>query len=386
VPLDILMVAGEASADLHGASLVRELRELQPEAHFFGVGGQQLVAEGMEVCIPAERLNVVGGADWADKVADVLRAYRSLKQEITRRRPAVAVLLDLPDFNLRLARFLKRQGIPVVYYISPQVWAWRKYRVNAIRRRVDRMLVVFPFEKKFYDKHGVKAEFVGHPLLEQVSRRSKYRAQPEVLAAPRIALLPGSRPSELRYHAPLLRELAVALKKLYPNCELRVPVASTLTVEEVDSHFAGAPVEVLGGDSRQTIEWADIAAVASGTATLETAIIGTPFCLFYRMSRSTSWVIRHLIRYRRFFGMPNLLHGKEVVREFLHDKATVHAILRECRWMIEDERYRVALADQLAACRTLLGDPGASRRAALSIFSVVRKTSLSEATLVPASV
>ncbi len=384
--LDILMVAGEASADLHGASLVRELRALQPTARFFGVGGQQLTAEGMEICIPADRLNVVGGADWADKVADVLRAYRSLKQEIARRRPAVAVLLDLPDFNLRLARFLKRQGIPVVYYISPQVWAWRKYRVNAIRRRVDRMLVVFPFEKTFYDANGVSAEFVGHPVLEQVQRRAQYRTQAEVEAAPRIALLPGSRPSELRHHAGLLRELAVRLKVLYPQSEIRVPVASTLSVEEVDLHFAGAPVEVLGGDSRQTLEWADIAAVASGTATLETAIIGTPFCLFYRMSPSTAWVIRHLIRYRRFFGMPNLLHGKEVVREFLHEKATAEALLSECRWMIEDERYRLGLADQLAACRSLLGDPGASARAASSIVQLLRQLPFNEAALVPAPV
>jgi lipid-A-disaccharide synthase len=383
---DILIVAGEASADMLGSQLVRELKELLPEARFYGVGGKRLAEAGMEIFLPAERLNIVGGSDWLDKLFDVLRDYRSLKHETVRRRPALAVLLDLPDFNLRLARHLKKQGVPVVYYISPQVWAWRGYRVKKIQDTVDRMLVVFPFEKKFYDAHGVSCHFVGHPLIEQIERRTRYRPQAEVLEAPRIAVLPGSRPSELRLHAELLRETTHRLKAIYPGVELRVPIASTLTLAQAKQTLGDLPVEWVEGDSRETLRWADVALVASGTATLETAILGTPFCLFYRMSASTTWIIRHLIRYKRFFGMPNLLHGKEVVREFLHDAATPEALVREARWLIEDERYRRGVADQLSECRNLLGEPGASRRAALQVQQVLQARPPAEAHLVPAAV
>lgn len=369
--VDILIVAGEASADLHGAHLVQALKRLCPDARFFGVGGKKLSSLGVEVCVPAERLNVVGGADWFDKIVDVLKAYRELKKEVARRQPAIAILLDLPDFNLRLARYLKRLGIPVAYYISPQVWAWRRYRTRTIRRTVDRMLVVFPFEKAFYEKQQIQTEFVGHPLLDHIVPRTVYRPQGEVVSAPRVALLPGSRTSELRNHASVLNGLATLLRAQYPGIEIRIPVASTLDEKVLREFFPDPRLQIVSGDSRQTIVWADIAAVASGTATLETAVLGTPFCLFYKMSQSTVWVIRYLIRYRRFFGMPNLLHGREVVREFLHEQATATGLFRECRQMIENEAYRRQITVEVSACRTLLGNPGASERAAHIIFKML---------------
>ena len=383
---EILIVAGEASADMHAAHLVQELKSLIPDAQYFGVGGRALAAEGMEILIPSSDLNVVGLADWREKLASVFAKFKALKKETSRRKPVLAVLLDLPDFNLKLSKHLKKIGVPVVYYISPQVWAWRRYRVRTIRKNIERMLVLFPFEKAFYEAHGVDAHFVGHPILENVESRTAHRSQDEVVRAPRIALLPGSRTSELRNHCEILKRLATGLKELYPDAQLRVPVASTLPWADVIAAFANSPITVTEQDSRETMRWADIAVVASGTATLETAIVGTPFCLFYKMSRTTAWLIKNVVRYRRFFGMPNLLHGREVVREFLHENATADALLQECRSLIGDERYRHKMAEDLAQCRSLLGEPGASRRAALQIHQVLRAQPARKASLVSAPV
>lgn len=380
----ILIIAGEASADLHGADLLKALREKLPAARFFGVGGRALAAAGLEVIVPADALNVVGVADWLDRAPTVLGAYRRVKKEAIQRRPDAAILLDLPDFNLRLSKHLKRQGIPVIYYISPQIWAWRKYRVKIIQKNIDKMLVVFPFEKAFYDRHGVDAEFVGHPLLDQVQTRSNYRNAESIQREPRIALLPGSRPSELRHHAELITQVARRLLDAYPWATLRVPVASTLTASQLRGFFPDPRIEVVEGDSRETLHWADVALVASGTATLETAMIGTPFALFYRLSPSTAWVVRHLIRYERFFGMPNLLHGKEVAREFLQEAATPDALYREAVRLIEEAPYREQVARDLRECRSLLGDSGAGRRAAETVLKVLRSQPIRGGSFVPA--
>ncbi len=380
---DILIVAGEASADLHGAHLLKELKALIPDARFFGVGGESLQKEGLEIVVRAERLNVVGGTDWFDRISDVLAAYREVKREVDRRAPRLAILLDLPDFNLKLARHLKRRGTRVVYYISPQVWAWRKYRVRTISRCVDKMLVLFPFEKQFYDQAGIDATFVGHPVLDQMQRRKSYREQADILQNPRVAVLPGSRPSELKSHAELLRGFGSAIRTAYPTVELRVPVASTVSIDAIRALLPEL-YWTFNSNSSETLRWADVAVVASGTATLETALLGTPFCLFYKLSRSTAWIIRNIIRYRRFFGMPNLLHGKEVVREFLQAAATPEALLSECKSLIENEGYRNEVAVNLAHCWELLGAPGASQRAAREVCRVWNERPLVEGVLVHA--
>lgn len=380
----IMIIAGEASADLHGADLLKALRAKLPSARFFGVGGRALAAEGLEVIVPADALNVVGVADWLDRAPTVLGAYRRMKKEALQRRPDAAILLDLPDFNLRLSKHLKRHGIPVIYYISPQIWAWRKYRVRTIQKNIDRMLVVFPFEKAFYESHGVSAEFVGHPLLDQVRPREGYRDAESIQREPRIALLPGSRPSELRHHAELINQVARKLLDAYPWATVRIPVASTLTESQVRSYFPDTRIEVVEGDSRDTIQWADVALVASGTATLETAMIGTPFALFYRLSPSTEWVVRRLIRYERFFGMPNLLHGKEVAREFLHDAATPDALFQEAVRLIEEAPYRDRVIRDLRQCRALLGESGAGGRAAENVLRVLKSRPMRGGSFVPA--
>ncbi len=367
----LLIVAGEASADAHAAAFLKDLRAQCPDVEAFGVGDVELEREGMEVLLEARRLNIVGVFDWLDRAHEVARDYRRFTMDVRDRRPDAAVLLDLPDFNLMVAKQLKAQGIPVVYYISPQVWAWRKYRLRKIRRLVDKMLVVFPFERDFYQGHGIPVEFVGHPLLDRVPAREAYRTQKEVLAAPRIALLPGSRRTELEHHGELLRETHRRLAARFPTAQFRVPAASTLSADAV-SEALGVPAEP--GHFHEILAWADVAAVCSGTATLETALVGTPFSLFYRMGPVTSFLIRTLKLYGGFFGMPNLLHRREVVKEFLLDRATPENLVAETARLVEDEAYRAEVTRALRTCRSLLGDTGASGRVANEVAAVLRRS------------
>jgi lipid-A-disaccharide synthase len=371
-PLELLLVAGEASADLHAAALLRELKIICPYVHCYGVGGPDLAASGMEIMVPAENLGVVGVSDWFNKAGKVIQAYFDLRRSIRTRRPDAAVLIDLPDFNLLIARHLKAQGVPVFYYIPPQVWAWRGYRVKKIRRYFDQVLVLFPFEKTFFESKGVPVTWVGHPLLETLSPRENYRAQNEIASNPRIALLPGSRDSEVRFHVPILDSLVSSLESKYPNAVFRVPVAKTLNLSGVREAFSRRDrIEFIPGDSVAILKWADVGVVASGTATLEAALAGLPFCLFYKVSASSAWLFQRFVRYQGAIGMPNVLAGREVVREFFQAKATPEALFSECTRLIADPLYRNSMVQDLSVCRRNLGDVGASRKAALRISGLL---------------
>lgn len=374
---NLFMVAGEASADMHAAALLKELKKKHPGLHVSGVGGAALLSEGINLLLNSEKLNVVGISDWWDRIGEVLGGYKKVSHYIQNNPPDFAVLLDLPDFNLRLAKKLKRLGVPVIYYISPQVWAWRKYRIQQIKRDVDLMLVVFPFEKEFYDRHGVPVVFVGHPLLEAIQPRRQFRNQAEILSSPRIAVLPGSRRSEVRYHAPILNDLCAKLRTEYPNVEIKLPVAHTLSLDFVKEHIHEPCVELTSTQSHEVIAWADVAVVASGTATLETALIGTPFSLFYKVSKTSAWIYRNVMSYRGFIGMPNLLHQKEVIREFFQDSATSQNIFEETNNLLKNEQYRNKQVSALSICRQKLGVTGANERAAEIIhqFLVTHKKS-----------
>ena len=369
----LFMVAGEASADMHAATLLIELKKLNPDLHCLGVGGPMLRGLGMETILDSERLNVVGISDWLDRASEVLGGYRKVINSLKSNPPDYAVLIDLPDFNLRVAKHLKRLGVPVVYYISPQVWAWRKYRIKQIKRDVDLMLVVFPFEKEFYAREGLNVEFVGHPLLESIRGRESFRSQSEIFNSPRIALLPGSRKSEVRFHGPILKELAAEIIQKYPGAEFRVPVATTLSDVFVKQYMDSKCLNFQSGNSHEVLGWADIAVVASGTATLETALVGTPFTLFYKVSKTSAWLYRNLMSYRGFIGMPNLLLQTEVVKEYFQDLANPKTLYSEVDHLIQDENYRTTQASLLVKCRNLLGDRGANQRAAQSIDTFWRK-------------
>lgn len=369
----VLMVAGEASADRAAAGLVSELRKLIPKPHIYGVGGKQLAKQGMDVVVPAEKLNVVGITDWFDKAKDVLVSYRKLSKAIEKQRPDIAVLVDLPDLNLRLAKKLKKMKVPVVYYISPQIWAWRKNRIKTIKDRVDEMLVVFPFEAEIYKAHGVPVQFVGHPLLDCLTPRKRYRDQAVIQKSPRIAILPGSRKSELRYHAPLLRELIKKIEQAYPQAQIQVPVADTLSKESVKERLKISDRQ-LSMNSWATLDWADFAIVASGTATLETALIGTPFCTFYKVSASSAWIFKKIIKYQGFIAMPNILLERQVVKEFFQESANADAIFSELIRLLNSGPARLNMVSALLTCRKILGESGANQEAAQRVFQRLPKS------------
>jgi lipid-A-disaccharide synthase len=272
--------------------------------------------------------------------------------------------LDLPDFNLRLARHLKQMGIPVYYFISPQVWAWRKSRVRRIRRDVDHMMVVFPFEREFYRDRGMAVEFVGHPLLDLIDSRKHFRSSSEIQAAPRIAVLPGSRESELRNHGELLSEVIPRIRKRFLQSQIRVPVASTLKRDFVARSLEGAGVEIAAESSWEVLRWADVALVASGTATLETALLGVPQCVFYRLSPSTEWILRNIVRYRGYFGMPNVLLHREAVPELVLQSARADGVFHAVERLILSRELREGITRDYEECRKLLQSGGALERVA----------------------
>ncbi len=365
--IKVMMVAGEASADIHAAALMRELKSIYGNLFVFGAGGKGLREQGARIDVTAESLSIVGITGWWDKLGGALRSFRLLVNLAKKEKPDAAILLDLPDFNLMLARRLKRLGVPVIYYISPQVWAWRRYRIRKIKKNVDKMLVLFPFEKEFYDRYGVSSEFVGHPLVEQIKPRDFPRCSSEVRQAPRIALLPGSRTNEIEHHGAILKEVVKLMRKEFPLAEFRVPVAPTLEKAFVESYLSEEATSFCEASAQETLRWADIAVVASGTATLETALVGTPFCLFYRVNAINAWIWRALAKYKGFIGMPNLLLGRQVVKEFFQELAQPSLIATECIRLLNDSDYRASVILSLKECRMGLGSEGASRHAAESV-------------------
>ena len=350
--VSIMIVAGEASGDKHGASLARALRELHPEVKFdlFGSGGDEMRRAGVETLVDARDVAIIGVPEVARAFGKLYRAYRTMLSVARSRRPSAVVLIDWPDFNMRLARKLHRAGFKIVYYVSPQVWAWRGYRVRALRRDVDRMLVILPFEEAYYRQAGVKAEYVGHPLARAVrataSRDEFCNAHGLDPGRPILALLPGSRHKEIHYHLPVMLDAAGQLRTLQlriegtsgrhskesavRNPQFIVPLASTVRPQDVEAIMRAAQnveVTVIERDTYNALSHAGFAIVASGTATVEAALAGTPMVIIYRGS-SLNWrLIRPLIHLDTF-GMVNLIAGGRIVPELMQTDATGENIAR----------------------------------------------------------
>ena len=296
MPDEILIVAAEASADLHAARALEELRKIRPGIRAFGVGGPCLRAAGLETLYPAEDLNVMGIAEVLPKIPRILAVLRGMREAAARRRPAVALLVDSPDFNLRLAKHLKRQGVKVVYYISPMIWAWRRGRARQIAKVVDRMLCILPFEERFYEGTGVSARFVGHPFAERTlpGDPASYRV---ALGLPAgritIALLPGSRSREIERIFPAMLEAAERIQERHPDVQFVVPVAITLREEALRpalARHATLDVRLVAGRADEVVGASDAALVKSGTSTLETALMQRPMVVVYKMAWLSYWV------------------------------------------------------------------------------------------------
>jgi lipid-A-disaccharide synthase len=366
---ELLIVAGEASADLHAARALEELRRLRPGVHAFGVGGARLREAGLEALAPAEDISVMGLAEVLPRIPRILGILRMLARTARERRPAAALLVDLPDFNLRLAAKLKKLGIPVVYYVSPMIWAWRQGRARKIARIVDRMLCILPFEERFYEGTGVSARFVGHPFAERPlpEPMETYRAALGLPAGrTTIAMMPGSRGPELKRLLPAMLDAAERIRAAHPDVQFVVPVAPTLRREALAPYLARHPaleVTVVDGQAEQAVGASDAALVKSGTSTLETALMLRPMVVVYKLSWLSYLVGRLLVRIAHF-ALVNILAGRGIVPELLQGQASGERMAAEVERLLTDRAARDTQVAALREVRASLGAPGAPERVA----------------------
>ncbi|MHB8055014.1 MAG: lipid-A-disaccharide synthase [Candidatus Aminicenantales bacterium] len=374
-PPAVLIVAGEKSGENYGAAVVRAFHALDPEAKFFGVGGTNMTAAGVEVLVPMEDLAVMGLAEIVGDIPRIRRILRRLEAEARVRRPAAAVLIDSPDFNLRLARRLKKIGIPVLYYISPTVWAWRKRRLKTIRAVVRKMLLIFPFEREIYARAGIPHRYVGHPLLERLHVRfsrgefvRKYGLDP---VRPIIALMPGSRKNEILRHIAILRETAARLKAE------RGAQFVLLQAGDLDPDFlprllsgTGADIRLLTTDAYEAVASSDIVLSACGTANLEAALLGTPLVAFYKISPLTYAVGRPFVRIKNY-SIVNILAGRRIVPELIQKRMTADALVRETGQILDNAGARREMMTVFARLRSDLGTERASENAARELAALL---------------
>ena len=379
----ILISAGEASGEFYGAKLMEALRcqvahrTPVPTLEFFGVGGDQMRAAGCNLVVDAREIAEVGIVEVVKHIPTIYRRFREVVREAERRRPDAAVLIDFPDFNLRLARELHKRGIPVIYYVSPQLWAWKQGRIERVRKYVRKMLVIFPFEERFYRERGIEVQFVGHPLSDlpspQISREqfaAEYKLDPR---REWIALLPGSRRGEVSRILPTLLEAA---QLLGPEYVYIVPVASTLDEGWVASFLRNraGPQIALTRDARASLLHARAAAVASGTSTLEAALIGTPFTMVYRVAPLTWSLGRRLVKVDRF-AMVNLIAERDVVPELVQAEFTPQRVCAELRQLMPEGTIRKSMTEDFNDVRRRLrpNGPGgnASERAAQAVLTLL---------------
>jgi len=366
------MVAAEASGDQHGAALVWALRERFPHLQVYGLGGDSMRAAGVETLFDVQALNVVGVVEILAKVPAGLRMAYRLLHEAVRRGTHVVVLIDAPGFNLTFARFAKRAGLSVVYYISPQIWAWGQHRVKRVARYVDKMLTLFPFEVPFYTAAGVDAEYVGHPLLDHLHHLPSAAQAAHSLGLnaqyPIVALLPGSRRQELHSLLPMMLAAFQRIQQRLPQAQGIIPVAPTLAMGEVQrllTHYP-IPMTVIQGQSQTALRAAHFALVTSGTATLEAGLIGTPMVVVYKMHPVTTWLARRVLCIP-YIGLVNIVAGRPLVPELLQEALcpqTLAALALHCLEHPEVARY---VRNELTLLRHTLGTGEGARRAAACV-------------------
>ncbi len=360
MPRDILISAGEASGDRYAAMLVEELRRSRPEARFFGCAGPRMRNAGVEPVVEAESLAVVGLVEVVSHLPRIWRQYRKLVAAAYERRPQIAILTDSPDFHLRLARRLKRQGVTVVYLVAPQAWAWRKGRIAGMRRTIDRLLCIFPFEEPFFRDRGLPARYIGHPLaglvrpaLEKAEFFRKHRLAP---GRQLVTVLPGSRKGESARHLPALVD---AVKRIYRQqaTHFLLPASETTGAAFFRERIQGAPIQVIEGETWDAIVHADLALAASGTVTIEAALAGTPMVTFYKVN-ALSWLLGRLLVRVPFYSMVNLIAGRAIVPELMQSAMTGERLAANALWLLQDGPSRQRMREDLADVARRLSSEG----------------------------
>jgi lipid-A-disaccharide synthase len=371
----ILIVAGENSGEKYGADVIREFREIRPSFSFFGIGGKRMRQEGAEIVFPVEELGAIGIFEVVSRIPQIKKIFNRLEKEIQSRKPLCALLIDSPDFNLRLARRLKKAGIPVLYYISPTVWAWRSGRLKTIKKVIARMCLIFPFELELYEEQGIPATFVGHPLKERVrtslSRQEffqKYSLSPEKKF---IALLPGSRKTEIRNNLPVLARAIPRMKADFPAHFLLV------LAESLDREYLGRflpphekGLQVLDTDGYEAIAFSDLALSACGTANLEAALLGTPFIAFYRVSPLTYYPFRRLLKIKDY-SIVNILAGKRIVPELIQRQFNAERLAEEAKKVLFSNAKKVEMKAEFERIGNSLGQKKASTNVAAELEKII---------------
>lgn len=380
----IMLVTGEASGDHHGAELVKSLLNSNPSIKIFGMGGSLLRQAGMETIVDSEKsASVMGFTELLGSLKGIFSALNTLKTAVKERQPDIVILIDFPDFNLHLAKFIAKLKIPIVYYVPPQIWAWRTSRVFQIKKYITKVLSIFPFEEAFYKKHAVDVEFVGHPFLDKSKIEHtkstfflNYGLNPQV---PTLALLPGSRKSEIER---LLKPMLGAFKKLKiarPGLQAIIPVAPNISFQWLENFIKDyKDVYLVPSHAREVLTFSDCAIVTSGTATVEAALTNVPFIAIYKLSKFSHFVAKRLVKGVKNFAMANLIAGKQIVPELLQEQVNVERIAFEVEKILGDPSYSAKLRNNLKLVENSLRNKNkeetASEKAAKLTLKVIKDT------------
>ena len=372
-----MIIAGEASGDLHGASLVREALKMDPSLAFFGIGGSRMREAGVDILVDAAEIAVVGLVEVISHFSVISDAFCRMKKILKSEPPDLLILIDYPDFNLLLAKVAKSANVKILYYISPQVWAWRVGRVKKIGRVVDHMAVVFPFEVPFYEKEGVPVSFVGHPLVDSVCpTMTRTEAQRIFALDPErktVGLFPGSRKQEIRNLFPVILESAELLRKQFPDVQFILPLAASLRRIDIDAMLSasGLDIIVVEGMGYDVMQVCDAIVTVSGTVTLEIAMIGVPMVIIYKVSPISYMIGKRLIRVDHI-GICNIVAGERIVRELIQHDAIPEKIVEELARILTDGEYADSIKDKLGRVRLKLGKGGSSAAVAEIAFTMLQ--------------
>jgi len=373
----VVVVAGEASGDLHAARMISAMRALDPQILFSGMGGQEMRKAGVDICVDNEKLAVVGLIEVLGQLREIRQAFKTIERHLASVRPDLLVLVDYVEFNLRLAKRAKRLGIKVLFYVSPQVWAWRQGRVKSIGRVVDAMAVLFPFEVDFYRAHGIPVRYVGNPLVDEVqvsqTPADLRKAFGLKEGSPVVGLLPGSRKGELARHMPVVGQTVAYLAARHPEIEFILALAPGIDrVTQVDP-FLPPQVRVtqIADQPYHVMHVSNALMIASGTATLEAGLLAVPMAIFYRVSAISYWIMKRFIRIPNI-GLANIVAGKRVVQEFIQHQATAPAIGKEIEALIFDPDYQQRVRQELSVIKTNLGHGGGSDNVARMALELLR--------------
>ncbi len=374
----VMILAGEASGDAHAAEFVAQLKILQPDIRLSGMGSQEMRRAGVEVFFDSSIIAVVGLVEVLRHWGDIKKAMAIVRQRLEQTRPDLLVLVDYPEFNLKMARHARELGIKVLFYISPQVWAWRPKRIHKIGRLIDHMAVIFKFEQRYYKNAGIPVSFVGHPLVDKVqvsADRDALRAKLGIAAADRvIGLFPGSRHSEISRLLPLMFATAELMRKRDPQIRFLLPVASTLDFDDISRQCASKELDIIvsQGDIYEAISCCDAIVSCSGTVTLEIGLLGVPMCIVYRMSGLSYSIMKRLITIPHI-GLANIVADGAVVREFLQQQANPAAVSAELFELLENSEYRAQIKSGLERVRENLGEGGGARNMAQLVLSLIEQ-------------